>query len=107
MIKKFIIFVLLLWPGISNAAFEDIGLGARAAGMGNAFTGMGKDIGSIVFNPAGVGGVRKTEFGTHFLSIYKTPSGDTDFSDIGVGAAFPSDFYGRLGTLMMTGEAAL
>jgi len=41
-------------PGSTGGAFLRIGIGARAIGMGNAFTAIADDVSSIYWNPAGL-----------------------------------------------------
>ncbi len=45
--------------GINTAAFLDIGVGARALGMGGAFTAVANDATSAYWNPAGLGRIKK------------------------------------------------
>jgi len=59
--KLFIGVVVILTAGllVSNlygqGAFESLGSGARAIGMGNAFTGVADDANALAYNPAGLG----------------------------------------------------
>jgi len=41
--------------GVSGAAFLDLGIGARALGMGEAYTAATGDVNSLYYNPAGLG----------------------------------------------------
>ena len=68
MIKKisFISFCLLLTvyslcSGSTAAEFLMIGVGARPAGMGGAYTALTDDVNSIYWNPAGLGNMGGTE----------------------------------------------
>ncbi|MCK5219380.1 PorV/PorQ family protein, partial [bacterium] len=45
----------------SGNAFLDIGTGARAVAMGEAFTGIADDVSSIYWNPAGLGQVKNLQ----------------------------------------------
>lgn len=66
------------------SAFEDLGFGARAPGMGDAFTGVADDISSIYYNPAGLGGLERPKaLASH--SIFYT--GLSDGSNLGLSAA--------------------
>lgn len=85
-------------------AYEDIGLGARSQGMANAFTGIGNDISSFALNPGGLGGIRKTELGTHFLRTFRTPVGKTDLVDVAFAGAYPIEVSGRSGTFGVLGR---
>src|SRR5438045_3246800 len=40
--------------GSSGAVFEKIGVGARAAGMGGAYSALADDISALYWNPAGI-----------------------------------------------------
>src|SRR5579872_4457900 len=48
-------------PGTTAAAFLKIEPGARAEGMGEAFTAVADDIDAIAWNPAGLGGLTQRE----------------------------------------------
>ena len=43
------------------AAFEDIGSGARPAGLGNSFVAIADDVHSIFYNPAGLATVERPQ----------------------------------------------
>ncbi|MCX5785385.1 MAG: hypothetical protein NTX59_06825 [Elusimicrobia bacterium] len=80
------------------AAFEDMGLGARAAGMGDAFTAVADDINAIYYNPAGLADIGRPKAMASHSILY---SGLSDGSSLGLSnAAFamPLD-NGRLGGL--------
>ena len=49
-------------PGTTSANFEKIGMGARAAGMGDAFAAVADDATAMYWNPAGLVLARGTEF---------------------------------------------
>lgn len=48
--------------GSTSTNFEKIGMGARATGMGNAFTGVSDDVNAVFWNPAGLGLAKGTQF---------------------------------------------
>jgi len=80
------------------AAFEDVGAGARAPGMGNAFVSVADDAYAIYYNPAGLGTLERPQFAASYTSLYL---GLTDNSSLGtsfIGYAHPLQ-EGRLGTL--------
>ena len=52
--------------GASTFAFLKIGVGARAVGMGDAYTAVGDDVSAIFWNPAGIGRLQ----GVHYLASY-------------------------------------
>ena len=47
--------------GTTTANFLKIGAGARAIGMGEAFTGVSDDVTAVYWNPAGLGQLELTE----------------------------------------------
>src|SRR5436309_2306797 len=49
-------------PGTSGAPFLRIGVGARASGMGEAFTAVADDVSTIFWNPAGLANFKGREF---------------------------------------------
>lgn len=52
--------------GTTGAEFLRIGVGARPAGLAGAFTGLSDDHQALVYNPAGIGMLRRKELGvTH------------------------------------------
>ncbi|OGR94516.1 MAG: hypothetical protein A2016_05950 [Elusimicrobia bacterium GWF2_62_30] len=53
---------LLLFAAPARAAFDDLGAGARAPGMGNAFTAVADDVYAIYYNPAGLALLQRPEF---------------------------------------------
>jgi len=84
----FILFLLLL---IHNsyfithtcyAAFEDIGAGARATGMGNVSTSLADDVYSLYYNPAGLGQLKQREVTSSYGKLYW---GLDDGSNLGSG----------------------
>ncbi|OGR75094.1 MAG: hypothetical protein A2X32_10380 [Elusimicrobia bacterium GWC2_64_44] len=48
------ILAVTLLAAPARAAFDDLGAGARAPGMGNAFTAIADDVYAIYYNPAGL-----------------------------------------------------
>ena len=58
------LFPNLVWAGevgSSGLSFLRIGIGARPAGMGEAFVGVSGDISSIYYNPAGLADLKNSE----------------------------------------------
>lgn len=54
------ILILVVFSGISSyAGFEDVGIGARALGMGKSVVAVGDDIDTIYWNPAGLTQIRE------------------------------------------------
>lgn len=80
------------------AAFEDLGIGARAPGMGNAFVAVADDISSVYYNPAGLTALERPKAMASHSMFY---SGLSDGSNLGLtnlAVAFPLR-GGRLGTV--------
>jgi len=90
MMKKYtlvsvILLSIILFPICLSAQqntglpFLKIGLGARQAGMGNAFTGVGNDLFTIYWNPGGLGHIRRWQWGASynkwFADIYQANIG--------------------------------
>ncbi len=100
--KIFFIFLLLLTYQLINlstifAAFEDIGVGARATGMGNVFTSLADNVYSLYYNPAGLGQIKQREFTSSYGRLYW---GLDDGSALGsgfLGLVYP--FKEKIGTL--------
>ncbi len=79
-------------------AFEDLGAGARAPGMGGAFVPIADDVYTIYYNVAGLGLLERPELGTSYSLLFP---GLQDGSNLGasfVGWAQPLA-EGRNGTL--------
>jgi len=70
--KRTVLFMVLL--GLSpvrpvHAAFDDIGVGARAPGMADVFVGVADDVNALYYNPAGLAQLRYSEFTGQFSSL--------------------------------------
>ncbi|MFH2202160.1 MAG: type IX secretion system membrane protein PorP/SprF [Elusimicrobiota bacterium] len=76
---SFILLAVLLAARPVQAAFEDLGAGARAPGMGNAFTAVADDVSAYHYNPAGLGLLRRAQMSTAFSRLHM---GLTDGSNI-------------------------
>ncbi|MEW5765998.1 MAG: PorV/PorQ family protein [bacterium] len=92
------IFVLMvcLWSGIAlgqediGSGLLKIGIGARPAGLGGAFTALSDDINALHWNPAGLGKLREKELAFTHAVFYG------DIREEFVGYAHP---LGRLGAV--------
>lgn len=51
---------------ITGASFLNVDIGARSAGLGNAFTAIGNDVTAINSNPGGLAGLEQREFSAMF-----------------------------------------
>lgn len=60
------IFTLMFSFNYTYAAFEDLGIGARATGMSNAFTAVADDAYAIYYNPAGLANLQSPEFASTY-----------------------------------------
>jgi hypothetical protein len=107
--KKFIVFLALLTFCLSinaDAATKvaqtgvkmlDVGMGARACGMGEAFTVLGQDASALFYNPAGVGEIEGN------FDLY---AGQTqwiaDISYINVAGVYNAGVWGKFGFSLIT-----
>lgn len=73
-------FALLLIAAPARAAFDETGAGARAPGMGDAFTALADDAYAIHYNPAGLAQLERPQFAAAYSKLY---AGLSDGSDIG------------------------
>lgn len=77
--------ILALTSSAASAYFEEIDVGARAAGFGRAFTAIADDATAIHWNPSGLAGMNRSEI----LVTHSRPYGVTDVSSSFIGAAVP------------------
>ncbi|MBI4051265.1 MAG: hypothetical protein HY400_02045 [Elusimicrobia bacterium] len=77
------------FPLLSFAAFDDIGFGARAAGLGGAFTAVDQDFSSLAYNPAGLGALKRPEIQSNFLNLFRIPAGEDRIEQMAFGGAYP------------------
>lgn len=89
---------LLLCAAPARASFEDLGAGARAPGMGNAFTAVADDVYSIYYNPAGLALLERPELAaSHTQNLVGLSDGSgLSTSFLGYVQPLPRD-YGTLG----------
>jgi tetratricopeptide (TPR) repeat protein len=89
---------LCLPAAAAHAAFEDLGFGARAPGMGDAFTAVADDASAAYYNPAGLSNVERTKIMASHALFH---TGLSDGSNLGMsGLAFATPITsGRNGTL--------
>src|SRR3990167_627299 len=55
-----------------TASFLDIGVGARALGMGGAYTALADDANALYWNPAGLAKLEKREFTASHAEMYES-----------------------------------
>jgi len=80
-----------------RADFEDLGVGARPIGMGNAYTALADDVNAIYYNPAGLAQLDECQFTSGYGKLYW---GLDDGSNLGsgfIGYAHPLYHWGTLG----------
>ncbi len=99
----FRVFVLVLFYALSPipclyAAFEEITVGGRAAGLGGAYTALG-DAYSIYYNPAGISAIARAEFGAQYSRLHLGLDDGSDLSNAFVGIAQPLKFKNDYGTI--------
>lgn len=82
----------------ARAAFEDLGFGARAPGMGDAFTAVADDVSAIYYNPAGLSNLERPKaLASH--SMFHTGLSDGSSLGLSVGAFAMPLLDGRGGTV--------
>lgn len=80
--RVFLCFLLFSLSSVSaNAYFEDMGAGARAAGMGNAFTAIADDAYAAYFNPAGLAQLSQAQASVAYAQLL---TGLSDGSNLGL-----------------------
>ncbi len=65
-----VLILTLLCAGMASAAFDDIGIGARPMGMGDAFVAVADDANAAMYNPAGLGYIKTAEAGFTHIRMY-------------------------------------
>ena len=90
--------VLALPAASAQAAFEDLGAGARAPGMANAFTAVADDVYAVHYNPAGLALLERPEFGSSYTQLLMGLSDHSDLNLTFLGYAHPLK-EGRWGTV--------
>ncbi|MBI5244329.1 MAG: type IX secretion system membrane protein PorP/SprF [Elusimicrobia bacterium] len=101
-----IFFALCLLLGAARparAAFQEMGVGARAPGMGDVFTALADDVYTIHYNPAGLALLGRPEVGTSYTRLLMGLSDSSELSTTFLGYAHPLD-RGRKGTLATSWE---
>ncbi len=75
-----------------HASFEDIGAGARASGMANAFTAIADDAYAVYYNPAGLAGLENPEAASSYGKMFMNLSDNSDMGDTNLMFAYPAKF---------------
>lgn len=84
--------------GPARAAYEDVGVGARTTGLGQAYTGVADDVYSVYYNPAGLATLERAEFGTTYSRLLTGLSDGSNVQNSFLAYAHPLD-GGRRGTV--------
>lgn len=85
----FIVFISLIFISSANAAFNDIGVGARPLGLGGAFVALADDSNAANYNSAGLAYIEEIHIGATYaqrfsgLVNYSTISGIIPIGGIG------------------------
>lgn len=90
-----LVLSIMIYPDISSASFEDVGWGARPTGMGGAFSALADDSNSVLWNPAGISKLERSELNFMYAKLFS----GLDDVNLGLnyfGFAHP---FGRAGTL--------
>jgi len=94
-----VLILTIVCAGLTPAAFDDIGIGARPLGMGGAFVAVADDANASMFNPAGLGYMTAPEAGFTHVRMF---SGVVDYNYAGIiiplgGAGSLGASFGALG----------
>lgn len=97
--SKLLLALLLAAPAApARAAFEETGAGARAPGLGDAFTALADDVYAIHYNPAGLAQLERPQLGAAYSRLYVGLSDGSDIGSSQVMYAHPLS-RGRKGTV--------
>ena len=97
--RRLLLAVVLLAPAApSRAAFEDLGAGARAPGMGGAFVPIADDVYALYYNPAGLGLLERPQLGSAYTALYPGLKDGSSLGHSWLGYAHPLK-EGKHGTL--------
>lgn len=78
--KALLLLAAMLLPAVLLADFEDTGMGARAMGMGDAFTGLADDGRAVYYNPAGLGRQDRPELAADYAKLHAGLDDDSSLS---------------------------
>ncbi|MBD3272346.1 MAG: hypothetical protein GF384_07400, partial [Elusimicrobia bacterium] len=85
-----------------HASFEDLGMGARATGMSNAFTAAANDAYSVYYNPAGLNNLEYPELSSTYGKLLMGLDDDSDLGTSFLVYSHPLRSSGRsLGTIAL------
>lgn len=92
------LFLTACYPRGAMGAYEDVGVGARVSGLGQAYTAVADDVYAVYYNPAGLSTLQRPELSTTYSRLLTGLSDGSNLSNSFVGYAHPLD-GGRRGTL--------
>ncbi|HNW44552.1 MAG TPA: tetratricopeptide repeat protein [Elusimicrobiales bacterium] len=95
-----VLFLFLASVPLADAAFTDLGAGARATGMGNSFVAIADDVFAVHYNPAGLPLLTQPELATAYTKHLMGLSDGSNLSTSFVGYAQP--LGGALGTAALS-----
>ena len=98
---------LLLLANSAQAAFEPRTVGARAAGLAEAYTTVADDLLSLYYNPAGLEHIRRPEIGSHFSKLFMGLDDKSEVSTSFFGYAHPLPKKFGVGLKMVPSSVAL
>lgn len=93
-----VLVFFLISAAPARAAFEETGAGARAPGLGDAFTALADDVYSVHYNPAGLAQLDGPELGVAYARLYEGLSDGSEIGTSQLAYAHPLP-GGRRGTL--------
>ena len=97
--KRFALGIcLFMLAGPAAASFEPASVGARAAGMSDAFTAVADDVYSLYYNPAGLVQLTRPELGAYYAKLYGGLTDNSNLSRSFVGYAQPLGKEGQWGS---------
>ncbi|MFA6028725.1 MAG: type IX secretion system membrane protein PorP/SprF [Elusimicrobiota bacterium] len=75
----------------AEAAYDDVGVGARVTGMGNAFTAVADDAYAVYYNPAGLGIIDRPQLTTTYSKLFTGLSDKSNLQNSFLAYAQPID----------------
>lgn len=81
---------------VARAAYDDVGVGARVTGLGNAYTAIADDVYAVYYNPAGLGTLDRPMLATTYSRLHMGLSDDSNLQNSFLAYARPIK-HGRHG----------
>jgi hypothetical protein len=94
---SFLALALVLNASTVFASFEELPTGARAAGLGDAFTAIADDVYSTYYNPAGLAQLHRSEFTAYYAKLYAGLSDGSNIARSFVAYGHPTEKHGAFG----------